>query len=107
MKKKKLVVTFDINHFTKKNLKNEKLKKSARKIFNRLHKEHFNSKPGGWPLNFQIVLEDVYYDAYGEYIESYLMNEIARKKCYGLKNNDNNRFVIYKLKNKPKKEKRK
>lgn len=76
------------------------LKKSAKKIVGELHKVHFNPKnKHGWPITYSGTIEDVFYDAYGHHLESYVINELIKYKCYSLQTGDDVRgTLIYKIK---------
>lgn len=81
------------------------LKKSAKKIVGELHKVHFNPKTKhGWPISYSGTIEDVFYDAYGHHLESYVINELIKYKCYNIKTDIKTcRTLIYKIKSKRKK----
>jgi hypothetical protein len=70
-----------------------------------LEKDHFDPKAKcGWDLDFSLLVHDVFYEAFGENLESYLIHEIIKRKNYGLRSGikPNQGLMLYKLKRKTK-----
>jgi len=109
--KPKLDIIIDEKFLTNKN-SDAALRKAAKKIVDDLHKTHFNpKKKQGWPLDYGMLVTDVFYEAFGHHLETYLLHELFKKKAYGIKTSDNEHrkgsLVLYKLPKKIIKHKRK
>lgn len=74
LKNKKVVLTLDQNFFPTK--KNDKLTKAAKKVAKGIRK-HFKSDK--WPLDLNFLVEDVFYEAFNEYLSNYLLKELCCK----------------------------
>ena len=77
------------NKFSKKDNFMPALQKAAKKTIDDLHKNHFNpSKKMGWDIGYSMVVNDIFYDAFGHHLENYILVELAKKKCYSLCTSD-------------------
>ena len=62
--------------FVNKNLKNKKLKEAAKKVRKNID-NHF--KKDKWDLDYSFQVDEVFYEAYGEFISSHLLDALATK----------------------------
>ncbi len=86
--------------------KNKKLLKAAQIIAEDLHKNHFNGKPGGWPISLDIYAHDVFYNTYKESLYAYLLAPLKQLGNYKIKCNEDG-WLICKDKKRAKKKKTK
>lgn len=47
------------------------LKKAGKKVAKGVRK-HFNTKSDGWPLDYSLLIQDTFYEAFNHHVEDYL-----------------------------------
>ncbi len=79
-----------------------KLDASAQKILKEVH-THFAAKDGGYPLDLSILIDEVFYEAFGYHVEDHLLPGLFKR--YNLQWNMARRvlFVVKKKKKRDKK----
>jgi len=97
-KKKPKGVVLKVNKKIFKTENNKELTKAAKKRFKSIDR-HF--KVDGWDLDLGFQITEVFYEAYGEHLETYLLKELFsnHKKGYYITVNKEHRTVIRKSKN--------
>jgi hypothetical protein len=74
LKNKKVVLTLDQDFFPTQ--KNAELTKAAKKVVKDIRKHFKNDK---WPLDFNFLVEEVFYEAFNEHLSNYLLKELYSK----------------------------
>jgi ribosomal protein L31E len=70
-------ITIKIKDMKYKTLKNKELKEAAKLIKRRIDR-HFKSD--GWDLDFNFVVEEVFYEAFKESLSTYLIDALSTKQ---------------------------
>jgi len=71
-----------LEYYKKLKLPNKALLISAKKLTAELER-HF--KKDKWPLDYGIIVSDIFFEAYGHHLEQYLLHSLAKtKKNYSL-----------------------
>lgn len=69
---------------------NKKLRAAAKKAVKEIE-HHF--KKDGWPLDYRFYKDEIFYYAFGEHLENYLIEALSKKKGYYLRTEDG-KFLI-------------
>lgn len=78
-------------HRNKKLPKNKKLELAAKKVVKDLRK-HF--KEDKWALDYGLILEDIFYTAYGAHLEEYMMNAMREQDGFNLLIKDDKLLIV-------------